>query len=68
MSEPTVPRSKVQVLIDALEIDAYCPCCTAMRVCADECSFRLDCPSEWSRMNHARKALIEFEEGTNVHS
>ena len=40
-----------------LGCDVECPCCGESRMCADDCTFAVDCPNEAQRMASIRAAL-----------
>jgi len=44
-------------LLEVVEYDAQCPCCTEIRECASDCTFHLECPNEAARMDCRRAAL-----------
>lgn len=41
-----------------LEGDCYCPCCTGVRECAEDCTLAADDPNAAERMAGAREALF----------
>lgn len=45
-------------VVDALEYEALCPCCTRTDKCEAECTYASDAPSDCERMKYYR-ALLE---------
>lgn len=56
-------RNQLAALKKYVKEGCYCPCCDTWKKCFKDCTFDVDCPTEYEKMAEAREAYWGKEKG-----